>query len=185
MKFYRSFYLIFWLGILPLIVAGGAYYWTSPQVPVYQAKTVYTVVPRVATAPDNYQDLQATNLFIDVIKSWVYSDSLQVEISNRLSVAALSGWRSLSMQTFEVAVISSNQAEAIAGANTVREIIYREVGRYDKDQAGGYLIYNFDPVAKQIPPVAWTNAFLGWLVGVVLGAFLILIEKYYTKIKRA
>ncbi len=180
MSISRKIYLGLGLIILPLIIAGGAYYWTNPKAPVYRAKAVYTVVPKTALADGNYQDMQATSLFMDVIKSWLDSDNLQSEIETLLPVANFTDLRTLSMQTFEISVTSLDKQAAVQGISSLREIIYREVNRYTKtDAAGGFVIYNFDPTVGQVFPKAWSNAGLGLLVGLALGGFMFLLDKYY------
>jgi len=179
MTLHNKVYLAVWLVIIPVMIAGASHYFTNPKTPVYRAKTVYTIVPKNALPTENYQDMQATNLFIDVIKSWLYSDNLQAEITEKLSSAKLESWRPLSMQTFEVAIISSDQANAVVGANAVREIVYREVGRYSQTNSEGYLIYNFSPTVAQVFSATWANALLGLLVGEIIGMFIILFNKYY------
>lgn len=181
MKLNNKTYTFLLLVIFPLIIAVGAYYFTNPKTPVYQAKTVYTVVPKNAQATGNYQDLQATNLFMDVIKSWIYSDNIQTELKDKLVSSKFTGWRSLSMQTFEVAVTAPDQATAIVGANTIREIIYREVGKFSQTNSGGFIIYNFSPTSGQVFPETLYNALLGALVGLCLGGFMVLLRKYYPK----
>ena len=177
----RTLYLTFWLIFIPLLVAGGTYSFTSPKTPVYQANTIYTVVPQNELAPDNYSNLQATNLFMDVIKSWLSSGNLQAEMQAKLAAANFMDLRALSMQTFEMTVTASNQDQAIIGANLVREIIYRETGRYAASGDPGYVIYNFDPTIKQVFPQTYANTGLGLMIGLILGGFAVLVGRYYLR----
>lgn len=178
----KTIYVWGWLAVVPLLIAGSAYYWTTPKAPIYQARTVYTIVPKTVLEGGNYQDMQATSLFMDVVKSWLASDNLQSEMKTKLAGAVFSGLRTLSMQTFELAVNSPDKSVALKGANALREIVYREVGHYtEANPTGGFVIYNFDPTVGQVFPKTWFNAGLGLLVGLVLGGFMVLLDKYYFK----
>ncbi|MFH1088260.1 MAG: hypothetical protein V1719_00245 [Patescibacteria group bacterium] len=178
-----SRYYWFWLIILPLIIAGGAYYFTQPKTEMSGSKTVYTVLPKSADPAINgsYEDLQATNLFIDVIKSWVFSDNFQNEFKADFSGVTSVKFQPLSMQTFTIAVMAPSAEMALTADQHWQELVYREIGNYDKhaDKTGGYVIYNFDPTSYQVVSKAVTNSGLGLLIGLILGGFVILWNKYY------
>lgn len=183
MKIFSRYYYWFWLIILPLIVASGSYYFTQPKEEMFGSKTVYTVVPKSLDPGmnGNYEDLQATNLFIDVIKSWIFSDNLQKEFKNDFPDMIGSKFQPLSMQTFVIATMAPSAEMALSANQRWQELVYREVGNYDKhaDKSGGYVLYNFDPTDYRIMPQALANSGLGLLVGLVLGGFVVLWAKYY------
>ena len=182
MKILSRYYYWLWLIVFPLIIAGSAYYMTQPKTAMFGSKIVYTVLPRVVDPATNgsYEDLQASNLFIDVIKSWVRSDNLQNELRTDFPDIISSQFLSLSMQTFSMAVVAPSTDLALAANNRWRDLIYREVGQHAQKagKTGGYVIYNFDPTNYSVVPVALANAGLGALVGVILGGFVILWDKY-------
>ncbi|MBU1092371.1 hypothetical protein KJ836_01725 [Patescibacteria group bacterium] len=183
MKISSRYYYWFWLIILPLVIASSTYYFTQPKTEMFGSKTVYTVLPKSADPAVNgsYEDLQATNLFIDVIKSWVFSDNLQNEFKKDFSDVINTTFQPLSMQTFAIATIAPSAEVALTANKRWQELVYREVGNYDKhaDKSGGYVIYNFDPTDYNVVPTAVANSGLGFLVGFILGGFVILWNKYY------
>lgn len=183
MRIPSCYYYWFWLMIFPLVIAGGSYGFTQSKTELFGSKTVYTVLPRSADPAINgsYEDLQATNLFIDVIKSWVYSDNLQTEFANDFPDVVEIKFQPLSMQTFIIGVIAPASDMALSANQHWQELVYREIGNYDKhaDKAGGYVVYNFEPTGYQVVPQALANSGLGLLVGLILGGFVMLWNKYY------
>ncbi|MEA1909481.1 MAG: hypothetical protein U9M89_00400 [Patescibacteria group bacterium] len=171
-----------WLIIISIVVSGLFYTFGAATRANFESKITYTVVPKTAVLKGNYQDLQASNLFIDVVKAWLYSPAIQAELKENINDAIFSNFRSTSMQTFEITILAENQEQAKKGAEYLGDIIKREVDNHAKISGnGGYLISDSDITELETTNKNIGNTVLVFLITLIIGTFLILLFTFKPK----
>ena len=167
------------LVVIALVITVMAYIFYQPQNQVFETKISYTVVPQTAVLRGNYQDLQASNLFIDVIKAWVYSPSIQGELNSNLINSNLTSFRSTSMQTFEITAMGETAQSATEAVVYIDNVINREVIKHAKlSGTGGYVLIETELHETVRSPKILLNISLVFLTTFIIGGFLILLFRY-------
>lgn len=156
----------------------------------WKANAVYTVAPKTTSiSPDGvpsglaYTDIQAANLFIDVIRSWVLAAPIREELSQRYPGTYLTDLPHLSMQTFTLQVIAPQADAAKQGLLLADSALQRELNRYNQSgQMTQYSAYRGEVTVSKIVRHPGFNGALAGLITLIVGIFFVLSLNYYQKV---
>lgn len=171
-----------WLGLLLAVVASAGGYWLTDKTISWEASAVYTVVPKTSGEQLAYTDIQAANLFIDVIRSWLLNPSAKQELAQAYPEVKFTELPRLSMQTFALQVIGKDNISAQHGLLKADAILQRELARYNgSGEMTQFSAYQSDIVTRTTARNPWWNSVLSGLITLVVGAFLGLLINYYRR----
>lgn len=178
------------LVVILALVAGLAGFKLTGNNPEWKANAVYTVAPKTTgISPDGvpsglaYTDIQAANLFIDVMRSWVLAAPTREELSQRYPGTYLSDLPHLSMQTFALQVIGPRADAAKQGLLLADGVLQRELDRYNQSgQMTQYSAYRGEVTVRQIVRHPGFNGVLAGLITLIIGIFFALSLNYYQKV---
>ncbi|MBN2585282.1 hypothetical protein JXA59_01365 [Patescibacteria group bacterium] len=170
-----------WWWIIPLsLIIGLTAYLFTDRSDQWEASAVYTIAPKTSGDDLAYTDIQASNLFIDVVRSWLLSNSVRLELSQNFLGSRVGNMPHRSMQTFDLQVIGSTADTAIQGLVWLDSWLQQEVARYNQSgQMTQYSVYSGEITQKQINPHPDVNGFLAGLITLMFSLLITLFINYY------
>lgn len=171
------------LVVILALAAGLAGFKLTDSSPEWEASAVYTVAPKTTGTQLAYIDIQAANLFIDVVRSWVLVAPTREELNQRYPGTYLSDLPHLSMQTFALQVIGPRSDAAKQGLLLADGVLQRELDRYNHSgQMTQYSAYRGDVAVSKVVRHPEFNGVLAGLITLIIGVFFVLLLNYYQKV---
>lgn len=170
--------------VVIVALAGGLVgFKLTDRSPQWEADAVYTVAPKTTGAQLAYTDIQAANLFIDVIRSWLLAAPTREGLSQRHPGTHLTDLPHLSMQTFELQVSGPQADAAKQGLLFADSALQRELERYNQSgQMTQYSAYRGEVTVSKIVRHPGFNGALAGLITLIIGIFFVLSLNYYQKV---
>lgn len=173
---------IWWIVVLLSVAAGAIGYWLTGSARQWEASALYTVAPKTTSNQLAYTDIQATNLFIDVIKSWVEDPALQNQISQKYPSTQVIEPVHLSMQTFSLRANSPQSETAQSALLLADSLLAQALDRYNRSgQMTQYTIIKGEVSARPIVPQPLANGGLAGLITLLIASLAVLLANYYRK----
>lgn len=172
--------LIWWLVVLLSLIAGGIGYQLTDRTPQWEASAIYTVAPQTTGDQLSYTDIQAANLFIDVMKSWMLDPALSTAVSQAYPGSQIAQPVHLSMQTFSLKAVADQAESARSALQLSDDWLAKSLSRYNQSgEMTKYTALRGEISARLLAPQPMANGGLAFLLTLLITAFVVLFINYY------